>query len=44
MDKVLKIREIVREMEDEGYPTAEEVQELTKRIRRQIAAEQRRQI
>lgn len=42
VDKVLQIRGMLTAMEDEGYPTDEEIDELTRRVRRQMAAERAR--
>ena len=39
VDKVLRVRGMLAEMEDEGYPTEEEIRELIRRVRRQMAAE-----
>jgi len=44
VDKVLEVRGMLTEMEEEGYPTEDEIQELTRRVRRQRAAEQAREV
>lgn len=44
VDKVLQVRGMLAEMEAEGYPTEEEIRDLTRRARRQMAADQARQI
>ncbi|HZK67536.1 MAG TPA: helix-turn-helix domain-containing protein [Chloroflexota bacterium] len=41
VERILRIRKSVAEMEEEGYPTPEEVHELTKRVRRQMASEKK---
>ena len=39
VDKVLQVRGMLAEMEDEGNPTAEEIRVRTRRVRREMAAE-----
>lgn len=39
VDKVLDVRGLLAGMEDEGYPTDEEIQALTVRVRRQMGSE-----
>ncbi|HVC33656.1 MAG TPA: helix-turn-helix domain-containing protein [Chloroflexota bacterium] len=44
VDKVLRVREMVAEQDEEGYPSEEEIRALTRQVRRQMAAEQAQQI
>ena len=44
VDKVLQVRETLAESDEAGYPTEEEIQELTKKVRRQMATERDRQV
>lgn len=38
VEKVLTVRKMLADMEEEGYPTEEEIHELTKKVRRQMSA------
>lgn len=42
VEKVLRVREMLAEMDDEGYPNEEEIRNLTRQVRRQMNAEQAR--
>lgn len=44
VDKVLQVRGMLTEMEEEGYPTEEDIRDLTRRARRRLAADEARQI
>lgn len=44
VDKVLDVRGMLAGMEDEGYPTEEEIRALTRRARRHLVSERARQI
>jgi hypothetical protein len=44
VDKVLRARGMLAEIEHEGYPTDEEIQELTRRVRRQMTVERARRV
>lgn len=41
--KVFNIRQALAGMEENGYPTEEEIYELTKRVRHQMVAEKKAQ-
>jgi excisionase family DNA binding protein len=44
VEKVLQVRGMLTEMEEEGYPTEKDIRDLTRRARRQTAADRARQI
>lgn len=41
VDKVRTVRKMLADMEEEGYPTEEEIYELTKKVRRQTSAQKK---
>ena len=44
VEKVLGLRQVLAEMDHEGIPTEEEIRQLTKKIRRQMQAQERRTV
>lgn len=44
VERVLGIREMLAEMEEDGYPTEEEIHDLTKRIRRRMGGQKRAEV
>lgn len=44
VEKVLQVRGMLTEMEEEGYPTEKDIRDLTRRARQQTAADRARQI
>lgn len=41
VDRILRIRKTIAEIDEEGYPTPEEIYELTKKVRRQMASDKK---
>ncbi len=41
VERILRIRKSVAEIDEEGYPTPEEIYELTKKVRRQMASDKK---
>ena len=41
VERILKIRQTIAEIDEEGYPTPQEIYELTKKVRRQMASDKK---
>ena len=44
VDKILQVHGMLSKMEEDGYPTEEEIRELTRRVRRQMVADRASQV
>ncbi len=41
VERILRIRKTIAEIEEEGYPTPEEIYELTKKVRQQMVSDKK---